>query len=252
MIKKNSPLKNLPKNLDVKQAFFLDAMRHCLEIAELSFSRLKCALEKASIADKDYTKGYANYFLDAWTFVDVIDRLFALWQLQPNSSSIPSPYAPKEIRLKYKDIRKIRNITDHLAQRIDQLVAKNTPTFGELNWCFIQEKEVVLHTYFIRPGIAYGGTKFKITSDDERYFFHDNNIGNITLRSLDTSVNLSSVYIFTVELVSYIEKSLEVEFQKMTCGDARSIPGDLFVSAELDLSQGQKKILKEYIQLKKT
>jgi len=134
MISPDSPFKNIPQNLDRKQAFFLDGIRHAAEICDLSYKRLTAGLHDLGLKPQGATTEttYAPYFLDAWAFVDAADRLRCLWESQPNASSIPEPFAPAILRSELGSIRKVRNLADHIAQRADQVVSLNAAALGLL------------------------------------------------------------------------------------------------------------------------
>lgn len=73
MIKPDSPLKRLPVALGADQAFFVDGMRHAAEICEVSYKRLTANLAQLSKASEEekLPTSYAEYFLDAWAFVEL-------------------------------------------------------------------------------------------------------------------------------------------------------------------------------------
>lgn len=135
MIETDSILRNLPSTIDRKQALFLDGIRHAADIATLAYKRLQATLtkiatensEEESIADL-----YTSAFLDAWSLVDVIDRFRALWLLLPGISNDKNE--KKLFNEITKSIRNLRNVSDHLAQRADYIVAKKGTALGSLSW----------------------------------------------------------------------------------------------------------------------
>lgn len=137
MFNADSPFLNIPDNLDRKQAFYIDAIRHAFEIIDYSFLRLTINLNELTIKHESESlrpNNYALYYLDAWAFVDALDRLLALWKLQPNAETIPDPWNPDSLKANMLNIRNIRNVSDHLAQKADQIISSNSTALGELSW----------------------------------------------------------------------------------------------------------------------
>ena len=150
-----SPFLNFPSNLDRRQAFYLDGIRHAAEIIELSFSRLSDNLTALvrDVSESKRPNSYAIYYLDAWAFVDAVDRLIALWKLQPNADLIPYLWSPIKLTDELKVIREIRNVSDHIAQRADQIISSNTAALGELSWVTVlSESPLEIKSCLIRPG----------------------------------------------------------------------------------------------------
>lgn len=141
MISEDSILRRLPSQIDRKQLLFLDGMRHAAEIICLAYSRLKLSLTKiahdddASHSKKDITSAY----LDAWAIVDAVDRFRLLWRLAPGREDDDSDNT-REFEEQAKAIKKLRDVSDHLAQRVDYIVANNGTALGILGW-FTATKE---------------------------------------------------------------------------------------------------------------
>lgn len=233
MFDPQSPFLNIPVNTNIRQAFFLDGIRHAFEIANLSFLRLTKNLNElvAPQTNPDYFRGYSEYFLDAWAFVDSVDRLMALWKLQPNADSIPDPWRPSNLIQELKQIRNIRNISDHLAQRIDQIVSSNSSALGELSWVKVQSLEPPkMKSYLIRPGFLPGKLSFQLNLlRDEIHI--KNNIANIHLKAHTYTANLSQAYVKLVGLARFAESSLANNFRAHK--KLRTHGADMFASCDL-------------------
>lgn len=121
-----SELKNIPPDLDKKEPFFLDGLRHSAQIAEFSYQQLLPILTNLAVnRDKPLNTDFTPAFHYAWSFVDAIDRFSSLWKLQPNKYKVDSPYSPATINSRYSNVRNIRNVSDHLAQRYQYIISKN-------------------------------------------------------------------------------------------------------------------------------
>lgn len=233
MFNPDSPFLNIPVNINIKQAFFLDGMRHAFEIADMAFLRLSKNLndlEEPQKNSKNFS-GYSEYFLDAWAFVDSVDRLLALWRLQPGAETIPNPWQPSSLSEELRQIRNIRNVSDHLANRIDQIVASNSAALGELSWVRVLNLDPpVMKSYFIRPGFLPGQLEFKINLPKGKIYIQDN-IANILLKAHTYIANLSQAYTKVVDLAFFAESSLADSFKAYK--DIGTYGNDMFSSCDL-------------------
>ncbi|WP_316348245.1 hypothetical protein [Desulfuromonas acetoxidans] len=236
MFKPDSPFLNLPENLNRKQAFYLDGIRHAFEIIECAFSRLSAGLSELgkNYSEKNRPSSYVAYYLDAWAFVDALDRLVALWKLQPSAHTIPDPWNPDKLKEKMRNIRDIRNVSDHLAQRADQIISKNSTALGELSWITVIKLEPPeMKSCFIRPGILSPKIHFQMNIPKQSMFVA-NGAGNILLKAHTYTANLSEAYQHVIELAEYAEASLKSSFRNQDPG--RLLGGDLFAICDLDSS----------------
>lgn len=236
MFKPDSPFLNLPANLDRRQAFYLDGIRHAFEIIEYAFSRLTNGL---SDLGKNYSEinrpnSYAPYYLDAWAFVDALDRLLALWKLQPAAKTIPEPWSPDTLKESMRHIRSIRNVSDHLAQKVDQIMSSNSTALGELSWITVLSIDPPeMKSCFIRPGFLPRSVKLQMNIPKKNLFIK-NASGNVLLKAHTYTANLSEAYQQVIGLAEYAEASLKSAF-KVT-GSISIIGGDLFAICDLDFS----------------
>jgi len=163
MIEDNSILRRLPPSLDRKQALYFDGIRHCAEIADLAYSRLKDTLTLIAgddgIKQPDNQHLFTSAFLDAWSLVDVIDRFRSLWTSLPNIKR-PTPNPGQRTFAEIaQPVRDLRNVADHIAQRADYIVAHKGTALGVLSWFTVLKRapmEGVICT--IIPGTARDGS----------------------------------------------------------------------------------------------
>jgi hypothetical protein len=140
MISADSLLKNLPTALDRKQALYLDGIRHSAEIGALAYNRLKLTLTNiARMETHPEGHEFTEAFLDAWSVVDAIDRFRALWKLQPFADNLPLNELGETIDQEFRGVRDLRNLADHLAQRVDYVLSKNGTALGSLKWLTMLE-----------------------------------------------------------------------------------------------------------------
>lgn len=151
MLSVNSPFLNIPVALDRKQAVFLDGMRHTAQIVDMSYRRLCQALTHIALGET--SSGFAHVFLDTWALIDAADRFRSLWELQPNAATIPYQYSPSALRSRLQDIRNVRNVSAHIAQKIDQIVSLNSSVLGAISWVsLLSHAPLKVKTYLSAPG----------------------------------------------------------------------------------------------------
>jgi hypothetical protein len=120
-VRADTPLKRLPRELDPKQALFLDGIRHATELAEMAYARLVDRLTDLALAGKsdDNPLALTEPYLYAWAVVDSVDRLRGLLRLMPGLAEGPDAGPWGQLRAETEVIRDLRNVSDHLAQRVD-------------------------------------------------------------------------------------------------------------------------------------
>lgn len=234
MLSPNSPFLNIPAILDKKQAVFFDGMRQSIQIIELSYTRLCQSLTAIAYnRSEDLNPNFTHIFLDAWAFVDSVDRFRLLWQLQPSADTLPLDYTPQLLNNNLKAVRDIRNVAAHLAQKIDRVLSTNSSVAGSISWVTLTCKEPLkINTYFIRLGIFATKIKecFSLPSG-ETSFTYDS--GNVILSAGGHEANLSTTYIFINSIVTFAEQYLESAFLKPEFETRLGI--DIFGSAVLDI-----------------
>jgi hypothetical protein len=141
MISSDSVLRHLPANIDRKQALVLDGLRHSAEIASFAYRRLQQTLSEIAISQPAATDSYTSAFLDAWAFVDAIDRFRSLWDLLPQLMGKPLEAAETSFSNQTLVIRNLRNVADHLAARADYVVARKGAALGILEWVTVTRAE---------------------------------------------------------------------------------------------------------------
>ena len=136
IIGENSPLRRLPL-LNRKQTLFLDGIRYSIEMADLSYCRLRETLYNMSInCCNSLPNNHINTVsavLDAWSIIDSVDRLRGLLYLAKfvKKDSLPIDDPLKQYM---ENVRLLRNSIQHIAQRIDMMISKNLTILGSLSW----------------------------------------------------------------------------------------------------------------------
>lgn len=234
MISQESPFKNIPQNLDRKQAFFIDGIRHAAEICDLSYKRLTAGLRDIALKPQGSPpeSSYAPFFLDAWAFVDAADRLRCLWASQPNADSLSGDFSPEVLRQELGPIRKVRNIADHIAQRADHVVSLNAAALGILAWVTLtSETLIAAKTCIIRPGYANGSfsAHFAIPQGMHNLI---NSCTEVRVHAGDETADLTKTYSKIVQVIAFAEAHLKMEFSKPIYSPPSA--ADLLATADLD------------------
>ena len=237
MISSDSPFKNIPQNLDRKQAFFLDGIRYAAEICSLSYGRLTEGLRDLAHKPENSTPepSYAPYFLDAWAFVDAADRLRCFWAAQPNAASIPELFSPQTLINELSQIRRMRNIADHIAQRADQVISVNAAALGILAWVTVtSQSPLSAKTCIIRPGYASGSfnAHFAIPSGTHSLV---NGCTEVRIHSGNDFADLTKTHSTLTKLIEYAEAHNKLEFSKKIY--APPSPADFLATAELNFEK---------------
>lgn len=224
MFQPNSPLLNLPKNLHPTQVIILDGIRHAIEIADFAYQRLTKRLTELAVdkpADADHTQA----FIDVWAIVDSIDRFRQILTQQKHFVLSPDPGAPT-INEMFQPIRDLRNVADHLAQRIEYIVAKKGTALGSIGWfTCIDGKHFQLG--ILGPGSANDGRLFPAKMPEHFYPPTD----AVVLRAGEYIGEISTAYRNMGHLLGYLEKLLYESFKEVP-DDQRMTMRDTVIIAE--------------------
>ena len=157
LLGRDSVLRRIPVNVAPKQALFLDGIRHAVEILDVTYGRLRDALTHLALnppAPNELPDVFANVFLDAWGFVDAVDRFYKMYTQMPGIKFGNAKDGIPPLREVSQEFLKLRNVADHLAQRADFVVSRNGAAWGELTWLTGAQlqPEVIAWHCTLRPG----------------------------------------------------------------------------------------------------
>lgn len=234
MFSNESPFLNIPQELDARQALYIDGLRHAAQIADLAYRRLCSGLTQCVLSScKGKKRSEFTYlYLDAWAFIDATDRFRSLWEMQPGTELIPDQFAPARIREKLQGIRDLRNVSAHIAQKIDQIVSLKSSVLGSLSWVtIVSQAPLVIKTCFIRPGVIAPEVSDQLAMPAGSVDFIGGS-GWVIMNAGKHRVVLSEAYTVLIGLVNYAENVLAAEFAAPDF--ERKRPTDMFGMAELD------------------
>lgn len=241
MLSHNSILRRLPPGLDKKQLVFLEGVRHSAEITWLAYLRLERMLthflDSPSGGSPD-TEEYVEAFMDAWAVVDSIDRFRQLWTMLPGMQ-FTEPTAGKPSFAEFThDIRQLRNVTDHLAQRAEYIAASGSPVLGLLTWVTLSSSgENQAFTCLLAPGSLKKSNWTAVNpAGKELTSYATGRTGLIHLAAGEHRANLTAVIPEMTERVSQLERSLEVAFASHGLS-GKQAGTDVFIALQMSFNQ---------------
>ncbi|WP_454706564.1 hypothetical protein [Delftia acidovorans] len=201
-----SPLKNPPSNLELANIIYFDALSNAADIATIAYVRLRESLNIIVDKKNKDLDEFIPCYLDAWTVVDSIDRFLELVKKNKKRLPIKNDSGLEKLTIHTSGIRELRNVADHIAQRIDRLASKKASAMGELSWISSNptNPQASMKHFVYRPGyrLINTETKFQLPPSGQKI---ETPIGSITLQCESKAQNLSNAFIALVEYVKDIE-----------------------------------------------
>ncbi len=143
LIGDDSPLRRLPSGLNIKQTLFLDAIRYCVEMADIAYSRLQQNLltigheHRAKREIMNLGPLGLHVMLDAWSIIDLVFRLRILLKRMPGVKKSSPGFMLFDKNTSGVD--SLRNSIQHIDKEIDILIANKSPVLGVLTWIVCPE-----------------------------------------------------------------------------------------------------------------
>lgn len=218
LLGRDSVLRQIPVNVAPKQALFLDGIRHAVEIIDVAYRRLRNALTDLALNPPDpkrLPEISAHVFLDAWGFVDAVDRFRMLYTQMPGMKLGAAKVGIPPLLEVTQEFRSLRNVADHLAQRADFVVSRNGAALGELSWLTAAqlEPEVIAWHCTLRPGTLRAASP---TQTDPIVSTLDWPTDSIRLSAGGYEGNLSGVRTHVAVRIRHLEAQLQRIFQQPT------------------------------------
>lgn len=134
MIDTDSPLYCLNGFARRLQVLF-DGIRLSAETIDVAMERLQRQLDNLATTGKTGDlahKSFAEAFIDAWAIVDALDRFRQLYVMFVRQTP---EYADFSFSDRYFDqIKKLRDVDQHISKKVEQVVAKKGTALGVLRW----------------------------------------------------------------------------------------------------------------------
>lgn len=152
-----SPLRRVPIELDRKTVLFLDGIRYCFHIFDLTSIRiteshrsLSCEQASDLLANR-----IATAIADAWTLIDVTHRLRKLLSQAPRLKK-NSPDLQVFLR-STEAVEGLRHFYQHFRTEIDRFVSVGAQIWGAFSWIHTDPASGENSLYIAAPGTFFKG-----------------------------------------------------------------------------------------------
>jgi hypothetical protein len=212
----------------------LDGIRTSIDIADISYDRLCNTLIELSDSAKEgkHRDIVSIAFADAWTIIDSINKLRFLIRhfLEESEKKYPPMPKPlqvitnvheiKEIKLyefiaSTENIKLVRDASQHLNARIDQLLSKKKPIWGIIYWVDSRKikKQGNSLSYLMKAITSYSLPELKERINFPRPPKLGYPVGWISLAAHGFDINLSDIMLMVELVVKNLEKQLGPQFE---------------------------------------
>jgi hypothetical protein len=195
---------------------FLDGIRYSLDMAGLAYTTLAQSLLQVSVGTAGDasaptpTAVFPSCFMDAWSFVDSINRLRVLLSQMPNVKRTP---LLRVFERHLEPFEELRNSVQHLPGEILAHADAGEPVWGSLSWVYwpnlSSEKSVFAHVMIAgsmnlmkaQPVVNPLARPFRTPID------------HVELTAFQRTVPLTATYWQLSGFVRSIEATLEPQFE---------------------------------------
>lgn len=206
IVKKDSPITKIPKELAPNEILLLEAVRYSANMTLVAYGRLRGTLHELSIESKSENFWYAA-LIDAWAIIDSANRFYKLIK----KMDVESPL----LQVEYEKFKKLRDGFQHLDERIEEKhIKEHYPLFGVLAWCYCSSDDNMdkIKTFVFAPGIQQGEKKFHIPNPVGKEFRIP--IDYISLTTNQRALSMPPVRVEMVPIIEAIEKTV-IEIEKI-------------------------------------
>jgi hypothetical protein len=158
---------------------------------------------------------FAHVFIDAWGFVDAVDRFRMMYTQMPGIKPDNAKGSIPPLLEATQEFRDLRNVADHLAQRADFVISRNGAAWGELSWFTGTQllPEVIAWHCTLRPGTLQAAPSRKT---DPIISTLDWPTDSIRLSAGGYEGNLSAVRKHIAARIIHLKAQLQHVFQQPT------------------------------------
>ena len=234
IIASDSPLRLLPPGVDPIQTLFIDGIRHAAEVADLAYIRLASELTQLALSRRagDTVAGdFTAVYMHAWSVVDAVDRLRGLFHLLPGAQPKQRTDGKPSFRDQTEGIRSLRNVSDHLAQRVEYVVASGGTALGTLTWLTVIKPEpLTVLSCAIVPGTLTNRHTWLLNPADRQSIRGPSD--RISLTAGEYSVDLTDIMVEVRRLIASFEAAVG-RWIKENGHEGKQAGGDLLLLAEM-------------------
>jgi hypothetical protein len=172
-------------------------------------------------------------FLDAWSFVDSVDRFRSLIQLVPNARIREPREGEVPYLVRTEVIRSLRNLNDHVATRVDHILSSRLPVLGVLKWFTVLDVERGrVATSVLQPGTIFDSTTMVLIPFGKELRVP---VSGVQLSAGAHLAELDDVYAACAKCIAEIESSLEASLVAQGAAVGSPPGADMLFSAVLEL-----------------
>lgn len=239
MLSDDSIIRKVPCRVNPKQALFIDGIRHAIEMIDLSYSRLRDNLTAIALDPPqsiELSKKVPYLFLDAWAMVDAIDRFRMLYQQMPGINFNQPEDGVETLQKVTQPFRDLRNVADHLSQRADFVISRNSSALGRLSWLTgFDINPIKLWYCTLRPGTIRQEAQFRKEPIQTKFEWPTD---QICLSAGGYEGNLSEIRTHIELRVKHFEIQLAAAYRRLGIEDD-PVASDVFTRQAYTLAPGQ-------------
>ena len=182
-----------------RQVLYLDAIEESVDMAGLAYSRL----QRSILALAPGPGGGTAIVLDAWSLVDVLNRLRVMIEFMPGLKK--SSAGVKSLLVSLAPVEDLRNAVQHLYGEADRIADTGQPIWGSLSWAIPQPDNTVKVGMWM-PG-TIGRVSLPVVNPVGRKI--ELPVGLIELTAAGKSVSLSEMTYAVARFAERLEPALD-------------------------------------------
>ena len=206
IVPKDSVLRTLPRNMELKQVLVFDGIRVAAEIGDRAYQRLVAKLTRIGVGESLPADLDASEVIeDAWAVVDSVQRLRKLFMnmrgLKQNSPGLQQFYRGTA------EVEELRHGTQHVDQRIEQLENEKLPVWRSLTWGYRPDlSKPIIRSLLLILGPIKDGKHQTLNPAGKPFRGH---LDSVTPDAFGVRADLSSVMRHVAAVVGQLQKQLQ-------------------------------------------
>jgi hypothetical protein len=181
----------VPVELDRRTVLYLDGIRYCFHIFDITSTRLAESLQSLSSRDQAsdlLADRIATAIADAWTLIDSTHRLRELLSQVPRLKK-STPELQVFLR-STASAEGLRHFYQHFRTEIDQFVSAGAPLWGSLSWIHTDPANGENSCYIAAPGTFFQGAAVPSCTIDT---FHNKYVERVAFFAGSAKIDLAEL-----------------------------------------------------------
>lgn len=208
-------LPNFPR----EQLILLDGIRHAAETIQFALTRLQDSLTDIALGQQSQSSTSifsTPVFIDAWAVADAMHRFDTLYGMLTKQKKRGEAVIPE-----LEEINLLRNVDQHLATRVQYVVAHSNTALGILSWLTVLPNAPdSMMSCMIRPGTAAPASwKLDINFPSAGEFIHPT--FQVYLQSGQFRVELVSLAKIIAKKIAGLEEQIDKAIDAQGLRDQR-------------------------------